>query len=69
MAIEKSNFEKKVEAIDSEKQKLKGKISKLEDDIGKVPNHVLGKIFYKRLLRNVIKKGYLFIDMNSICNV
>ncbi|VDI00146.1 Hypothetical predicted protein [Mytilus galloprovincialis] len=41
VAIEKSNFEKKVEAIDSEKQKLKGKISKLEDDIGKVPNHVL----------------------------
>lgn len=66
MAIEKSNFEKKVEAIDSEKQKLKGKISKLEDDIGKVPNHVLGKQVCTRLLRYFIKKGYPFVDINSI---
>ncbi|XP_052076520.1 uncharacterized protein LOC127714493 isoform X3 [Mytilus californianus] len=41
IAIEKSSLVKQIDAIDSEKQELKGKISKLEDDIGKVPYHVL----------------------------
>ncbi|CAC5359845.1 pilB [Mytilus coruscus] len=41
IAIEKSSLEKQIDANDSEKQKLKGKISKLEDDIGKVPYHLL----------------------------
>lgn len=35
--------EKKLEENDFEKQKLKDEISKLKDNVGNVPHHVLGK--------------------------
>ncbi|CAC5394960.1 unnamed protein product [Mytilus coruscus] len=41
IAIEKSSWKKQIDAFDSEKQELKGKICRLEDNIGKVPYHVL----------------------------
>lgn len=40
---EKSSFEKQMVANDFEKQELKEKISKLEDNTRRVPYHVLGK--------------------------